>query len=174
MGHVLAGQQQLDLLHALSEAGDRLVRRTSEAPEFVRQKSASKPDIEPAAADRIQHADLTGELQRMVEHRQRRARHEPGMAGALRSRGQKKHRVRAVPAIVMKIMLDDADVGEAELFRLLGEDERILKIFGSRFLLGPYVGKELHTELHGTLRAFAGYGGEAGRQAAHLTVAGRE
>jgi len=41
----------------------------------VRQEGAREADIEAAAANRVQHADFAGELQRMVEDRQHRARH---------------------------------------------------------------------------------------------------
>jgi hypothetical protein len=41
----------------------------------VRQKGAGKPHIEPAPTDCIQHADLTGKLERMIEGGQYRARH---------------------------------------------------------------------------------------------------
>jgi hypothetical protein len=100
----------------MPEPRHRLIRRAAEAAEFARQKSPREPDIEAPAADRVQHADLAGELERVVEYRQDRARHQTGTMRTLRGRGQKEHRVRAVAAIVMKIMLDDANVGESEFF----------------------------------------------------------
>ena len=49
---------------------------------------------------------------------------------------------------MMEIVLDDADMAEAEPVGLLGEVERFLEILFGRFLLGPHIGKELHAELH--------------------------
>src|SRR6516165_9240123 len=50
----------------------------------------------------------------------------------------------------MKIMFDDADVGEPESFGFLGKRERVAKIVGAGFLIGPDVGKKLHAEFHAT------------------------
>jgi hypothetical protein len=47
----------------------------------------------------------------------------------------------------MEIMLDDADMREAEPVRLLGDVERLAEILLGRTLLGAHVGKELHAEL---------------------------
>jgi len=100
--------------------------------------------------------DFAGELQRMVEDRQHGTRHQPRPARALRRGGEKQHRVGAVPAIVMKIMLDNADVREPEFLGLFREIERLAKVVRARFLLGPDIGKKLHAELHGYLRALGG------------------
>ena len=157
MGHALAGQQQLDLFDALAKAGHRIVRRAAEPAKLVRQKGTREPDIEAAVADRVQHADFAGELQRMVEDRQHRTRHQPRPARALSRGGEKQHWVGAVPAVVMKIMLDDADVGEPEFLRFFHQAKRITKILGAGFLLGPDVGKKLDAEFHTDLRAISGY-----------------
>jgi hypothetical protein len=141
MGHALAGQQQIDLFDALAKAGHRLVRRAAEPAKLVRQKGTREPDIEAAIADRVQHADFAGELQRMVEDRQHRTRHQPRPARALSRGGEKQHWVGAVPAVVMKIMLDDADVGEPEFLRLFHQAKRITKILGAGFLLSLTSGK---------------------------------
>src|SRR5580692_13220352 len=85
----------------------------------------------------------------MVEGRQHRAGDQPRLSRALRRRGEKHDRVRAVAAVIMKIMLDDPDMTEAEPVGLLGEVERFLEIRLGRFLLGPDIGKKLHAELHG-------------------------
>ena len=119
MGDVLSRQQELDLLDPLAEAGHRLVRGAAEPAELVRQEGAREADIEATATDRIQHADLAGELQRVVEDRQHSTRNQPRVAGALSGGSEEQHRVGAVPAVVMKIMLDNADVREPELIGLL-------------------------------------------------------
>jgi hypothetical protein len=156
MSHVFSGQQQLDLFHALAEPRHRLIRRAAEAAEFVRQKSPREPDIEAPAADRVQHTNLAGELERVIEYRRDRAGHQTSATRALRGRGEKEHWVRAIAAIVMEIMLDDANVGEPEFFRLLCEEERFVEIFAARFLLGLDVGKKLHAKFHFGLRALPG------------------
>ena len=73
MGDILLRQQQLDLLEAFAEARLRFIGRDAEAPEFVRQERARKPDIEPPAGNAVEHRDLARELERMIEHRQHRA-----------------------------------------------------------------------------------------------------
>ena len=94
----------------------------------MRQKCTGKPDIEPPATDRVEHADLAGELERMVEDRQNRPGDQTSPARALGGSRQKNHRVRAVAAIIMEIMLDDPDVSEAEIIRLLREGERLSNV----------------------------------------------
>src|SRR5215471_4301957 len=84
----------------------------------------------------------------MVEHRQHRARHQPRAARALGGGGEEEHRVGAIAAIVMKIMLDDADVRKSERLGFLGEGKRITKIVRTGFLIGSDIGKELHPKLH--------------------------
>ena len=84
----------------------------------------------------------------MVEGRQYRAGHQPRSPCPLR-RGREKHdRVRAVAAVMVEIVLDDADMAEAQPVGFLGKVERFLEILFPRFLLGPHIGKELHAELH--------------------------
>ena len=148
MGDVLLRQQQLDLLQALAEARLRFVGRNAEAAEFVRQERARKADVEPSAGNAVEHADLAGELERMVEHRQHRAGDEPHGLGALRGGAEKHDRVRAVAAVAVEIVLDRARVGEAQLVGFLGDRERLRVVVG-RALVGMIDGgKKLHTELH--------------------------
>ncbi len=114
----------------------------------MRQKGAGKPDIEPATADRVQHSDLARQLQGMIEGGQYGTRHQTGLARALGGRRQKDHRVRAVAAIIMEIMLDDPDVSEAAIIRLFREGERLSEILCPSFLFRLDVGKELYPEFH--------------------------
>ena len=65
----LPGQQQFDLFDTLAKTSHRFIRGAAEPAELVGQKGAGKPDIETAAADRVQHANLAGELQGMIEDR---------------------------------------------------------------------------------------------------------
>src|SRR6185437_2427486 len=106
MADVLLRQQQLDLLQAFAKPRHRFVRRNAEAAEFMRQESACEADIETAARDGIEHSDLAGKLERIVERRHHRAGDEPHLLGALRDSGQKQYRVRAVAAVALEIVLD--------------------------------------------------------------------
>ena len=62
MRDILSAQQQIDLLDALAEPRHRLVGRHPETAKFMRQEGARKTDIEPPAAERVEHRDLAGEL----------------------------------------------------------------------------------------------------------------
>ena len=148
MAHILVRQQQLDLFDALAEASHRFIRQTAKTAKLVRQKSTRKADVEAAAADRVEHADFAGQLQRMIEDRQHGASHQARAACALGRGGEKQHRVGAVAAIVVKVMLDDANMRESELFRLLREVERVAKIVGTGFLIRSDIRKKLHAKLH--------------------------
>ncbi len=67
--HILILEQPPDLLDALLEAGPALVEGASESSELVRQKGASEAHVEAARRDRVEHADLPGQLERIVEDR---------------------------------------------------------------------------------------------------------
>jgi hypothetical protein len=73
MAGILLREQELDLLQALAEACLRFVGRDAEAAELVRQEGARKADVEPPAGNAVEHRDLAGELEGMIEHRQHRA-----------------------------------------------------------------------------------------------------
>ena len=146
---ILLSQQQLDLLHSFPKSRHRLVGRDAKAAEFVRQERAREADIEAPAADRIEHRDFAGQLHRIVERRQYRAGDQPRLPRPLRRGGQEDDWVRAVAAIIMEVMLDDADMGEAEPVGLLGKVQRFPEIGFARFLLGLHIGEKLHAELHG-------------------------
>ena len=62
---------------------------------------------------------------------------------------------------------------------LLGKEERVVKIFDARFLLGLDVGKKLHAKFHFALRALPGsdrFSGQSGLAVKKrpLTMARRE
>ena len=114
-------EQAPDLRHPLVEADNRLVERNTEALIFVRQKGAGEAHLEPPAGDRIQHADLAGQLERVVEHRQHRPGHHARGPAALRGGGQEDDRVGAVAAVSVEVVLDRADVGVAVLVAQLAQ-----------------------------------------------------
>ena len=135
VGGVLLRQQQIDLLEALAKARLRFIGRDAEAAELVRQERARKADVEPSAGDRVEHGDLARELERMIEHRQHRAGDQAHRLRALRQRGEKDDRVRAVAAVAGEIVLDGAGMGEAERLGFLRDRQRFRKVVG-RALVG--------------------------------------
>ncbi|HEY6992207.1 MAG TPA: hypothetical protein VH397_00715 [Xanthobacteraceae bacterium] len=148
MAGVLLREQEFDLLQAFAETRLRLVRRDAEAAELVRQEGARKADVEPPARDAVEHRDLARELEGMIEHRQHRAGDETQRRRALRDRGEKDDRVRAVAAVAREVVLDGARVGEAELLRFLRDRKRLRVIVGGALVGVIDGGKKLHTELH--------------------------
>ena len=148
VGDIFLRQQQLDLLQAFAEARLRFVGRDAEPAEFVRQERAREADVEAAAGNPVEHADLARELQRMIEHRQHRPGDEPHAARALRQRRQEDDRVGAVAAVAIEVMLDRARMREAELLGLRGDGEAFGKINVGALLARVDLGKKLHTELH--------------------------
>ena len=145
---VFLRQQQLDLLETFAEAGDGRVGRNVEAPEFVRQEGAREADVEAAARNGVEHGDLAGELDRVVEGRHDRAGDEPHVLGARRRRRQEHDRIGAIAAITLEIMLDRTRVGIAERLGLLGDSEAFGKILRGALVARPEIGKELYAELH--------------------------
>jgi hypothetical protein len=118
---VLLLQQAANLLDALVEAGTALIHRDTEAGELVGQECAREPDLHAAVGDRIDHADLTGKLQRIVEHRQHRAGDEPDGPGDCACRTQEYEGVGTVAAIRMEIVLHRPYIGIPEPLRQLRE-----------------------------------------------------
>ena len=140
--------RELDLLEAFAETGDGFVGRNVEAPEFVRQEGAGKADVEAAAGNRVEHGNLAGKFQRVVERRHDRAGDQPHFLGARRRRRQKHDRIGAIAAIALEIMLDRARVGVAERLGLFGDGEALGKILRGAFVARPEIGEELNAELH--------------------------
>ncbi len=148
VARILLREQEVDLLKAFAKTRLRFIGRDAEAPKLVRQEGAREAYVEPAARQPVEHGDLAGELERMVEHRQHRAGHHPHPLRALRHGAQEHDRIGAVAAVSGEIVLDRAPMMKAELVGLLGDRERF-RVVG----LGALVGmvdcrKKLHTELH--------------------------
>src|SRR5882724_5848085 len=114
----------------------------------MRQERAREADLEPAARDRVEHADLARQLERMVEDGEHCSGNEAGLFAAPRGRGQEYDRVWAVAAVGVEIMLDSADVHVTEFVAHRDQLERLLPIILSGLFGRPYVGKELNTEVH--------------------------
>ena len=146
--HVLLAQQQIDLFETFAIARYRFIRRDAERAELVRQERARKADVEPAVADPVDFGDFGRELERVVEGRDACPGYQPRGLRALRGGREKQQRVWAVAAIVMKVVLDRADVRVAERLRALDDLEAVAVVLRRRLVLRAYVGKELHAEFH--------------------------
>ncbi len=147
VGDVLLAQEEVDLLDALGEAGDRLVERDPEFAELVRQKGACEADVEPAARDRVAHGDLAGELEGVIEDREHGAGDQTCSLGPLRGSGEEEQRVGAVAAIPMEVVLHDADRVVPEPVSGLGDVECVAEVVLARFNLRRYRRKELDPKL---------------------------
>jgi hypothetical protein len=146
--YVLLFQQACDLLDPFVEASAAFVHRDAEPDEFVGQKCAGKPDFDPTTGDRVDHADLAGKLQRMIEHRQHGAGHQPN---GLRHRccgRQEDQRIRAVSAIRVKIVLHSPHVGESKLLCVLRQLQRLTPVLLGRLLARANRRKELDAKFH--------------------------
>ena len=87
----------------------------SSARELFAQECPPEAAVQPPVRDRVEHPDLAGNLERMIEHGKHGAGQQPRFARALRGGGQEHVRVRAVAAVRLEIVLDRADLREAEL-----------------------------------------------------------
>ena len=150
--HLLLLEQAPDQVEAFIEPGAALVHRDAEAGELVGQEGAREAHLQAAAGNRIHHPDLAGELERMIEHRQHRAGHQPKRARHRSGGAEKDERIGTVAAIGQKIVLDRAHIGEAQLLRQLRELERLAPIVVGALLIGTDGGKELDAEFHQSAR----------------------
>src|SRR5262249_39881881 len=137
-----------DLLEPFTEARLRFIRRDAEAPEFVRQKGAGKSNVDPPAGNAVEHSDFARELERVVEHRQHRAGDEAQRLRALRRGGEKDDRIGAIAAVTGEVVLDGADVPEAQCLRFFGNRKRFGVVFGGALVGMIDGGKKLYAELH--------------------------
>ena len=147
-GDVLLLQQAADLFEALVKAAAALVHRDAEAGELVRQEGAGETDLDAAVGDRVDHADLAGELQRIVEHRQHRAGDEPDGPRDRGGGAEEDQRVGAVAAIRMEVVLHRPHAGIAELLGVLRELQRLIPILRGRFLIRADRREELDAKFH--------------------------
>lgn len=114
----------------------------------MRQECSRKADVQPAAADGIDHADFARELERVVEDRQQRAHHKTRAFRALRGSGKKDQGIRAVATVLVEVVLDDTHMGEAEVVGAVDHPQRLGEIAVARDLLGGYIGEKLNAEFH--------------------------
>src|SRR5579859_7281028 len=103
---VLLLQQQTHLFHAFVEPRAAFIELYAEPRELMRQEGAREADVEAAVAQRVQHRQLAGELQRIVERWQHRAGDETCALGDLSGGSEEHDRVGTVAAVWMKVVLD--------------------------------------------------------------------
>ncbi len=148
MGDVFLFQQEDKLLHPFIEPGDRLVKPDLEMAEFLRHERAGDADFQPAVRQPVQHADLSRQLQRIIEHRQHRAGDDPRLLADLRGGAQEHDGVGAVTAIGMKIMFDRPDMGVTVFVRQSDQLQTFIEILARGFFFRLHARKKLHPEFH--------------------------
>ncbi len=112
---VFTFEQQTHLLHPLIKPGSALVHTDAEMGELTRQKRPREPHFKAPPGDRIQHADLARQLERVIKHRQHRSGDQTGLAGAHGSGGEKHDWIRRIPAVGVKVMFHRAHIGISQL-----------------------------------------------------------
>ena len=111
---VFLAEQPVHDRDALVEPVAALVEAHTEALELVRQEGACEADLGSTARDRVEHPDLTRELERVVEHGEHRASDEPHRRRARRGGREEQERVRRVAAVGVEVVFDRADVRVAQ------------------------------------------------------------
>src|SRR5262245_38541712 len=96
---VLFLEQAAYLLQPLLEARAALIHRYAETGELVRQKRPGKADFQATAGNGVDHADLAGKLEWIVEHRQHCTGDQPDRPGDCGCRAQEYQRIGAIAAI---------------------------------------------------------------------------
>lgn len=90
------------------------LRRIRLSDEVEILKGPPEATIQTAVGYGLQHADLAGYLQRVVENRQHCSGKEPGVGGALGGGGEEDVGRRTVTAVRFEVMLHGADSGLAK------------------------------------------------------------
>ena len=147
-GDLLVLQQQRDLREPFGESAAALVEAHAELRELVRQEGAGEADLQPAVADAVEHADLAGHLQRLVEGGQHGAGDQPGLLRHHGCGGEKDQRIGAIAAVGMEVVLDLPDVRVAEFVGQAAQVHGFAEILLRRLLVRADAGKEVQSELH--------------------------
>ena len=145
---VLVAQQQLDLRHAFLESSSALVKRDSEALEFVRQEGTREADLETSLREGIEHGQLTRKLQRMIEDRKHCTRDETSLCRMPGSRSQENNWAGAEAAVRLKIVLDRTDMTIPELIAKFDQRHAFAIVPGRVDLLGIVRWKKVKAKFH--------------------------
>jgi hypothetical protein len=147
--HALLGPQPPQGQDSLLEARPALLHGDPEAVELVGHEGPRHPHVEPSPAERVEHRELPGQLQGMVERGQDRAGDHAHARRPLGARGQEHGRVRAVATVGREVVLDHLHAVVAEGVRPLGQGQRLLEVLPGRDPVRAAVGEEADAELHG-------------------------
>src|SRR5215510_3432928 len=101
----LLGPKPGDDVNAFFETRSALFHAHAEDVELLWDEGASKSSIEPAVADIIEHRQLAGELDGMVECGYHGAGDQPDASGAGRDGRQEDNRIGTMTAVVVKVVL---------------------------------------------------------------------
>src|SRR6266850_4731255 len=148
VGDAILGPEPPDDVEALLEPGAALVHAHAEDLELLRDEGAPEAHVETAVAEVVQHRQLGGQLDRVVEGRD----HGPGdrsdPVGAGRDGRQEDHGIRRVAAVVVEVVLDGLDRVEAEPVGALDQAQTVGEIRRGRIVGGPERREEVEAELH--------------------------
>ncbi len=147
-GDVVFRPQPGEGLDPLLEARPALVHGDAEGIELVGHEGPRDADVEPAAADGVEHRELAGQLQRMIEDGQHRAGDHPHAPRPLAAGGEEETGVGAVAAVGREVVLDDLDAVVAQVVRDLGQLEHLLEVLAAGDPVGLGVGEVVDPELH--------------------------
>ncbi len=115
VGEPLAAPGQLEDLDGLVGTRATLALGHAEHGEFVRLVAGREPDVEAAAGQLVDHGQVLGQPQRVVQRGQQDRGAEAGRGGSHRQRAQRGAQRRQV-ALLAEVVLGQPDRGEAELF----------------------------------------------------------
>jgi hypothetical protein len=114
----------------------------------LRDKRTAEAHVEAAVADVVQHRQLRGELDGVVERRNDGAGDRTDSLGASCDGRQEHDRIRRVAAVVEEIVLDGLDGVESELVGALREAQALGEILRRRIVARPERREEVEAELH--------------------------
>ena len=141
VGHAVLGPEPRDDVDAFLEARAALVHAHAEHLELLRDEGAAEAHVEAAVAEVVEHRQLGGELDGVVEGGDDRARDRPDPRRAGGDGGQEHDGIRRVAAVVEEVVLDRLDRVEAELVGALGQAQALREV-----LRGGVVARRERTE----------------------------
>src|SRR5262249_1517472 len=106
IGNSLLCPKPGDDVNAFFEARSALFHAHAEDVELLWDEGASKSCVEASLADVIEHRQLAGELDGMVERGYHGAGNQPDASGAGRDGRQQDDWIRTVTAVIVEVVLD--------------------------------------------------------------------
>ena len=133
------------------KSGATFVERHAEPAEFMRQKSTGETHFQATLADAVEHSDLPGKLQGMIESRQNGTSNQLYPAAALRCRREECDRVWRVATVPLKIMLNDTNMMKSERICLGNKAKTLVEIDVRSFLLRSDIREKINAYFHSEL-----------------------